>query len=192
MANIDIYDEDGNCLGTADRDEAHRKGYLHRNSYVIPCNDRGEVLLGLRKGKAAYSGMWAPPAEHPGPGETSLEAAVRALKEEFSIEASPSDLIKLIELRVKLIDTIDFKDNEKQTYFGYRWNGNPEELKLRENKEARLWPAYQVGSPPLVVPVSNENLRIILRELKKNNLLKRRHLKSGKSGGFFGIYFSLF
>src|SRR3989344_4966057 len=168
MANIDIYDEFENHLGTADRDEAHRNGYLHRNSYVIPCNDKGEVLLGLRKGKAAYNSMWAPPAEHPSPGESSLEAAVRALKEELSIEANSSDLIKLVELRVKLIDTSDFKDNEKQTYFGYRWNGDPKELKLRENKEVRFWPAYQVGNPPLVVPVSNKDLKRIFRELKRN------------------------
>lgn len=57
--------------------------------YIL--NDRGQVLLGLRKAKHG-EGTWCPPGGHLEYGESFEEGAVREAFEETGIRVNPADV----------------------------------------------------------------------------------------------------
>ena len=57
--------------------------------YIL--NDRGQVLLGLRKAKHG-EGTWCPPGGHMEYGESFEEGAVREAFEETGIRVNPADV----------------------------------------------------------------------------------------------------
>ena len=57
--------------------------------YIL--NDRGQVLLGLRKAKHG-EGTWCPPGGHLEYGESFEEGAVREAFEETGIRVNPADI----------------------------------------------------------------------------------------------------
>lgn len=68
--------------------EAHEKGLLHRAFSVFIFNDKGEMLLQQRALTKYHSaGLWTNTCcSHPRPGETTISAAQRRLKEEMGLE----------------------------------------------------------------------------------------------------------
>jgi isopentenyl-diphosphate delta-isomerase len=76
-------------IGIMNKLEAHQKGLLHRAFSVFLFNSKGELLLQQRSLFKYHSpGLWSNTCcSHPRPGENSLHAASRRLKEEMSIEA---------------------------------------------------------------------------------------------------------
>lgn len=72
-------------LGTMEKMEAHRKALLHRAFSVFIFNTKGEMLLQQRAlGKYHSPGLWTNTCcSHPRPGETTIAAAQRRLKEEL-------------------------------------------------------------------------------------------------------------
>ena len=72
-------------VGTMKKMEAHRKGLLHRAFSVFIFNNKGEMLLQQRaSGKYHSGGLWTNACcSHPAPGEETLPAAKRRLKEEM-------------------------------------------------------------------------------------------------------------
>ncbi len=84
-----LVDEKDNETGTMEKMEAHRKAVLHRAISVFIFNTKGEWLLQRRaSGKYHSNGLWTNTCcSHPFPGETSLEAANRRLKQEMGLKA---------------------------------------------------------------------------------------------------------
>ncbi len=72
-------------LGTMEKMEAHRKALLHRAFSVFIFNSKGEMLLQQRAGEKYHSaGLWTNACcSHPRPGEETLDAAIRRLREEM-------------------------------------------------------------------------------------------------------------
>ena len=89
MAEIfDIIDEHDNVIGQASREEAHKKGMLHRIVDIFVFNSQGELLLQKRSEKKDTNpGLWTFSAgDHVESGETYLEAANKELEEELGIK----------------------------------------------------------------------------------------------------------
>ncbi|GGB08272.1 isopentenyl-diphosphate Delta-isomerase [Puia dinghuensis] len=70
--------------------EAHRKAVLHRAFSVFIFNSKGEMLLQQRAGDKYHSpGLWTNACcSHPRPGEDTLAAACRRLREELGFTTS--------------------------------------------------------------------------------------------------------
>lgn len=199
MVLIDVYDEGKKPLiylpngekidGRIERDRAHRMGLWHRNSYVVPCTEDGRVLLQLRAKKAAYSDMWAVPAEHPNTGESNVDAAVRGLGEEQKMRVTPSELIWLLDLQVTLKETDDFTDREFQTYYGLRWQGT-ENVYCNSNEVKKvMWvPAYVIGQTGKTTPLGPEHLKRIKHALVDKKLLKPKHIRPGGKGSWTDLF----
>ena len=85
---IDYVDEKNNVIGPVPREEAHRKGLLHRAVWIIVVNKGGEILIQRRHKKKKISpGFWELSATgHVDSGETYEAAAKRELLEEIGIE----------------------------------------------------------------------------------------------------------
>jgi len=76
-------------LGSMEKIEAHRRGLLHRAFSVFIFNNKGEMLLQQRALNKYHSGgLWTNTCcSHPSPGEKTVEAANRRLKEEMGFSA---------------------------------------------------------------------------------------------------------
>lgn len=75
-------------IGRMEKMEAHEKGLLHRAFSVFIFNSEGLMLLQQRAANKYHSAeLWTNACcGHPRPGENTLDAAERRLKEEMGIE----------------------------------------------------------------------------------------------------------
>jgi isopentenyl-diphosphate delta-isomerase len=80
-----LVDSNDQPLGSADKMEAHREGWLHRAFSILVFDDAGRMLLQKRHpGKYHSGGLWSNTCcSHPRPGESLADAAQRRLVEEM-------------------------------------------------------------------------------------------------------------
>lgn len=86
MERVVLVDEQNRVLGTAEKLAAHAAGKLHRAFSIFVFDSGGRLLL-QRRAKAKYhsGGLWSNTCcGHPRPGETTIEAASRRLREEMN------------------------------------------------------------------------------------------------------------
>lgn len=85
-------------VGTMEKMEAHKKGLLHRAFSVFIFNSRGEMLLQQRALNKYHSGgLWSNSCcSHPQPGEETLTAALRRLKEEMGFTTNLEKIFDFI------------------------------------------------------------------------------------------------
>ena len=93
-----LVDENDNPIGTMPKMEAHEKAMLHRAFSVFILNANDEVLLQQRANDKYHSaGLWTNTCcSHPLPGEDTLGAARRRLKEEMGMEADLQFVFKFM------------------------------------------------------------------------------------------------
>lgn len=89
-----LVDEFDNSIGSAGKMEVHRSGLLHRAFSVLILNDKGEMLIHKRAGGKYHSGgLWTNACcSHPFPGEETINAAVRRVKEELGVNVGLKEL----------------------------------------------------------------------------------------------------
>ena len=145
MEYLDIVDENGKPTGkTVSREEAHAKGIMHRTAHVWivrPAGDGYEVLLQKRsEKKESYPGMYdTSSAGHITAGDEPLESALRELKEELGIDASPDQLSFAGTFRIRYEKEFHgriFRDNEFTTVFVY--HGALGSLTLQESEVSEV------------------------------------------------------
>ncbi|MEV5430427.1 isopentenyl-diphosphate Delta-isomerase [Streptomyces sp. NPDC052701] len=88
---LELVDEDGVTIGTAEKLAAHRApGQLHRAFSVFLFDERGRLLLQQRAlGKYHSPGVWSNTCcGHPYPGEAPFAAAARRTYEELGVSPS--------------------------------------------------------------------------------------------------------
>lgn len=93
-----LVDASDRALGTAPKLDAHRSGDLHRAFSVLIDDGDGNLLLQKRHSDKYHSGgLWTNACcGHPRPGEETLAAARRRLKEEMGIACALSPLGTLV------------------------------------------------------------------------------------------------
>src|SRR6188474_2806218 len=89
MEEVVLVNELDESTGTMEKMEAHRKPILHRAFSVFLFNNQQKMLLQQRAHAKYHSGgLWTNACcSHPRPGEDTLAAASRRLKEEMGFEA---------------------------------------------------------------------------------------------------------
>ncbi len=85
-------------IGYMEKMEAHERGFLHRAFSVFVFNKKGELLLQQRALDKYHSGgQWSNTCcSHPQPGEETLEAAQRRLREEMGFTTPIEKLFDFI------------------------------------------------------------------------------------------------
>jgi len=93
-----LVDRNDNPIGTAEKMEAHRSGRLHRAFSVFVFHPDGRLLLQKRADQKYHSGgLWSNSCcSHPRPGEDTLAAAHRRLREEMGIDCALEDVHQFI------------------------------------------------------------------------------------------------
>jgi isopentenyl-diphosphate delta-isomerase len=89
-----LVDADDTAVGTAGKLDAHRRGLKHRAISVLVKNRPGKLLLQQRNPAKYHSGLlWANACcSHPLPGESTVDAAHRRLKQEMGIACTLTPL----------------------------------------------------------------------------------------------------
>lgn len=119
-------------IGTMEKMQAHKEGYLHRALSVIIMNDNNEMLIQQRaEGKYHSGSLWSNACcSHPMPGESTIGAAHRRLKEELGFDC---DLDALFTMQYKTEVDNSLTEHEYDHIFIGNYNGpvniNPEEVK---------------------------------------------------------------
>ncbi len=90
MTKVILVDANDNPIGYREKLEVHEQGLLHRAFSIFIFNAKGEMLLQQRALNKYHSGgLWTNTCcSHPLPGEDTLSAARRRLKEEMGFETS--------------------------------------------------------------------------------------------------------
>jgi isopentenyl-diphosphate Delta-isomerase len=109
-------------VGTMEKIQAHRSALLHRAFSVFVFNGKGEMLLQQRAlNKYHSAGLWTNACcSHPRPGEETLQAAGRRLKEEMGFESA---LQKLFDFIYKSEFDNGLTEYEFDHVFGGLYNG---------------------------------------------------------------------
>jgi len=101
---FDVVDESNKVINQALRRQCHEEGLLHRSTHIFLFRSRRiigtsiptiEVLLQQRsKEKKVGGGLWdVSVAEHVSAGENYLDASVRGIQEELSLDVTPDALV---------------------------------------------------------------------------------------------------
>lgn len=98
MEMVDVFTADGIKTTTViSRNQAHSKGLWHRTVHIWIKNSNGDLLLQKRSStKETHPGLWdISCAGHLSAGDSSIEAALREMKEELGISCR-SNTLKLL------------------------------------------------------------------------------------------------
>lgn len=116
MELVDVLDENGEPTGEVKaRKAVHRSGELHRTVHVWIMNSQKEVLLQKRaQRKNTHPGLWDMAcAGHIVHGDTSLETAVKEIREELGVDIPPSDITYIFSIRSRYVHnsgrTVDYE-----------------------------------------------------------------------------------
>jgi isopentenyl-diphosphate delta-isomerase len=87
MERVILVDHNDQAIGALEKLRAHEEGRLHRAFSIFIFDADGRMLLQKRSSTKYHSGgLWSNTCcGHPRPGETTLAAALRRLKEEMSL-----------------------------------------------------------------------------------------------------------
>ncbi|MCD8145711.1 MAG: NUDIX domain-containing protein [Clostridiales bacterium] len=151
MELLDIVDKYGRPTGlTVDRETAHREGIRHRTSHVWLLRRRGdtvEILLQKRsQEKDSYPGCYdISSAGHIPAGVDFIPSALRELKEELGLDATPEELVYCGQRRFSCHSVFHdrpFWDNQISNVYALWRDVEPEELTLQKSEveEVRWFP----------------------------------------------------
>lgn len=117
-------------------------------------NDKDEVLLGLRKNTATFSGLWSGLSGAVKSGEKLEEALKRGLREEAGVEIDIIDFLEFFE---------DVQPGRHGIYFGYLARidaGVPQNLESERCAELKWFPIGSV--PEKTTPYTLNSIRAYL------------------------------
>ena len=97
LESVTLVDFENNAVGSCGKITAHRAGKLHRAFSILITNQDGELLLQRRAAhKYHFAGRWSNTCcGHPRPGEQTLAAARRRLREELGFSVPLEEIDKL-------------------------------------------------------------------------------------------------
>lgn len=123
MELLDIYDNEGNHIGTEDRKIVHEKALWHKTVHCWLYDKFGNVYFQIRKDEKTF---YTTASGHALAGETLKEAFGREIKEEIGIDINydKAELIEVVNFKLdrKNKDGSMFKDRAFANVFAYEIN----------------------------------------------------------------------
>jgi isopentenyl-diphosphate Delta-isomerase len=96
--DIILVSENDTPVGESSKEEAHKRGLLHRCFSVFILNNKNELLLQQRALDKYHSpGLWTNACcSHPKPGEETIDAAHRRLQEEMGFNCDLEEIFSFV------------------------------------------------------------------------------------------------
>jgi len=139
---FDILDENGNKTGKIKlRSEVHRDGDWHKVVHIWILNKDGDVLLQRRcASKDSYPNMLdISSAGHLSAGDTSLEGALRELKEELNLDVKAEELQLIKTLKKSLRVTENFINSEFADVYILITDKKIDDMKFQEDEISEIF-----------------------------------------------------
>ena len=139
---FDILDENGNKTGkTKLRSEVHRDGDWHKAVHIWIINDKGDILLQRRcaikdsnPNMLDISSAW-----HLSAGDSSLDGAIRELKEELNLDVKTNELQFIKTLKRSSKYTSTFLNNEFDDLYILRTNKTIDEMSFQKEEISEIF-----------------------------------------------------
>lgn len=132
---IDVISPNGNLTGISKpRSKVHQEGAWHRSVHVWVLNDRKELLIQRRAfEKENHPGLWdVSCAGHITSGDSSLQTAVRELKEELGLFVHPEELEQMFTIESHyVLNNGTYIDNELVDVYLLKRNLDTKDLTLQ-------------------------------------------------------------
>ena len=113
---IDVLDSTGQKTGEiCPRSEVHKRGLWHRTVHIWLIDKSGKILFQLRAhDKENNPGLYDTScAGHISAGDSSIESAIREIREELGLEKKPEDLTFIFEaVHTSVLNGGSYIDNE--------------------------------------------------------------------------------
>lgn len=138
---FDVLDSNGNKTGqTKLRQEVHRDGDWHKTVHIWIVNDKNEILLQKRSpNKDLNPSKWdISSAGHLSAGESSLEGAVREIKEELGIEVTKDCLQLLATLKRESRHSLTFINKEFKDIYLLRFSVDVSKVQLQVDEVSEI------------------------------------------------------
>ena len=138
---FDVLDDNGIKTGkTKLRTEVHKDGDWHKEVYIWIVNDKNEILLQKRApSKNDNPNMWdISVAGHLTAGDSSLDGAVREVKEELGVDVSKNQFRLLGTLRYARKHTSTFINNNFGDVYLCRLSLDVNKVKLQEDEISEI------------------------------------------------------
>ncbi|MGB7566610.1 MAG: NUDIX domain-containing protein [Chitinivibrionales bacterium] len=139
---IDVIDELGNPLNISKpRFQIHRDGDWHGTVHVWILNSHRELLLQKRSPeKESFPNLWdISCAGHIAAGQTSINAAIREVREELGVAIQEKDLVFLFTVKSRFIQHAGlFIDNEINDVYLVEKNLSFSEIHLQEEEISEI------------------------------------------------------
>ncbi len=130
-----LVNESDEWVGTMEKMQVHQEGSLHRAFSVFILNSENELLLQQRAAAKYHSGgLWSNTCcSHPAPGESTMAAAHRRLKEELGFDCK---LEQIFTLRYNAKVDKGLTENEYDHIYLGRYSGeiSPNEDEVQDHR----------------------------------------------------------
>ena len=139
---IDVLNEDETKTGKiVTRKEVHEKGLWHRIVVIAIIDEEGHLLMQQRaKDKETNPGKWdVSVAGHVSAGQTSIEAAIREVKEEIGIDLEEKDLEYMLTYQIGRKVKENFYANHIFDFYMVKTDViDVSKIKLQESEEEQV------------------------------------------------------
>ena len=172
MEKLDIYNENGEFIGTEERKIVHEKGLWHKTVHCWLYDKEGNVFFQKRKDRGT---LYTTASGHLSAGESVTEAFQREIKEEIglTIDANDATLVNVVPFKMDRVkeDGSIFKDRAFANVYVDLYEGNYQDFTMDPNEVTAI---VIVNAKEALELFQKENGTIEGKEITlENEMIKR-------------------
>ena len=172
MEKLDIYNENGEFIGTEERKIVHEKGLWHKTVHCWLYDKEGNVFFQKRNDRGT---LYTTASGHISAGESITEAFQREIKEEIglTIDANDATLVNVVPFKMDRVkeDGSIFKDRAFANVYVDLYEGNYQDFTMDPNEVTAI---VIVNAKEALKLFQKENGTIEGKEITlENEMIKR-------------------
>ena len=174
MEKLDIYNENGEFIGTEDRKVVHEKGLWHKTVHCWLYDKDGNIFFQRRADRGT---LYTTSSGHLSAKESVTEAFQREIKEEIGldIDASDATFVAIVPFKMDRVkeDGSIFKDRAFANVYVDLYEGNYEDFQMDENEVSGI---VIVSAKDALDLFQKESGSIFGREISLDNTMIEREI----------------
>lgn len=175
MEYLDIYDEQGNFLGTEERSVVHTKGLWHKTVHCWLYDKEGNIFFQRRADRGT---LYTTSSGHLSAGESVTEAFQREIKEEIGLDIDASDAIhvNVVPFQMDRIkeDGSVFRDRAFANVYVDLYEGDYKDFHMDESEVSGI---VIVNAKDALELFQKEEGTLLGKEISVNNEVTEREIR---------------
>lgn len=175
MEYLDIYDEQGNFLGTEERSVVHTKGLWHKTVHCWLYDKEGNIFFQRRADRGT---LYTTSSGHLSAGESVTEAFQREIKEEIGLDIDASDAthVNVVPFQMDRIkeDGGVFKDRAFANVYVDLYEGDYKDFHMDESEVSGI---VIVNAKDALELFQKEEGTLLGKEISVNNEVTKREIR---------------